>query len=301
MARPKSKKAARADGCLSQEELAKAIAEYKAKYGTKSDGDEEKLGDEVVKTSPAPDMPGEEKKDEDTFPKDEETPAALEEQVQAVKERHEDDEDVQLLCNIIDTLLAQKAFDESDDEKDETNSDDTDELETLKGDSDDEDDELNKDEDDEDKEEKLDSDDDEDENCDSEDEDTEPGQNTELKTLNTDSIDRIVRERVKLGMIGRKVNLDGLEDLSIKAAKKAIIRAVRPGVRLDGKSDAYINAMYDCAVDDINHRSQDSTQRQKKQLFNKDSASDKPVSAKLESSAARERMIARQRKNNKEE
>ena len=294
----KTKKTNRADGVLTPEELAKAIEEYKAKH-TAKDADEEKLGEDVVVETPAPDAVGEEKKDEAIV--EEDKPATLEAQVEAVKERHEDDEDVQLLCDIIDTLLAQKAFGEA-------KADDVDELQKMNGDVDEEeekaevfeDKELEEDEDDtngEKKEEEFDGGDDE--NCDSEEEDTEPGQNTELKQLNTDSIDRIVRERVKLGLVGRKLNMDGLEDLSIRSAKKAIIKAVRPGIRLDGKSNAYINAAYDLAAAEINSRATKDTGYQKRQMFNKDSREAAPV--KTESSEARARMIARAQNKNKED
>ena len=293
----KTKKTNRADGVLTPEELAKAIEDYKAKH-TAKDADEEKLGEDVVMETPAPDAVGEKKEDEAAAA--EEKPATLEAQVEAVKERHEDDEDVQLLCDIIDTLLAQKAFGETAEK-----TDDVDELEAMKGDEDDtdetlpEDDEVKEDGDDledEDKDEEFDGDD---ENCDSDDEDTDPGQNTELKQLNTDSIDRIVRERVKLGLVGRKLNMDGLEDLSIRSAKKAIIKAVRPGIRLDGKSNAYINAAYDLAAAEINSRATKDTGYQKRQMFNKDSREAAPV--KTESSEARARMIARAQNKNKED
>ena len=86
--------------------------------------------------------------------------------------------------------------------------------------------------------------------------------------------------------------MDGLETMKLMAAKKTVIKAVRPGLRLDGKSRAYINAAFDCAVADVMARSKKDTKYQKKQMFNGDS---RTVVAKGDSaSAARERMIKRQ-------
>lgn len=122
--------------------------------------------------------------------------------------------------------------------------------------------------------------------------------------LNYDSIDAIVqrqlRERLKIAKIGKMVNMDGLEYQSIKAAKRKIIRAVRPGVRLDGKSDTYINAMYDLAVDDIKRRNTKDTAYQKKQMFNKKFNSDSAAFVADEDSAEarRQKMIDRQENRN---
>ena len=112
--------------------------------------------------------------------------------------------------------------------------------------------------------------------------------------LNADSVDAIVRERIQIGMMGRKVNLDGLELMDSTKARKAIIQAVRPGLRLDGKSDAYIKAAYDMAVADIEAGSEKDTGYQKRQMFNKDgrNAQTQGTSAM----DARQRMIARQNK-----
>ena len=124
------------------------------------------------------------------------------------------------------------------------------------------------------------------------------------KPYNTDAIDAIVqrqlRERLKIAKIGKMVNMDGLEYQSIKAAKRKIIRAVRPGVRLDGKSDTYINAMYDLAVDDIKRRNTKDTAYQKKQMFNKKFNSDSAAFVADEDSAEarRQKMIDRQENRN---
>ena len=80
--------------------------------------------------------------------------------------------------------------------------------------------------------------------------------------------------------------------MSITDAKKAIVLAHRPSVRLDGKSETYVNAMFDLAVADINAGSKKDTSFQRKQMFNKDSRADESDGDSAE--AARARMIAKQ-------
>jgi hypothetical protein len=117
-----------------------------------------------------------------------------------------------------------------------------------------------------------------------EDEDEEK---TEEEKVNTDSIDRIVRTRVSLARIGDKLRLDGIETMSIMDAKKAIIKKVRPQIRLDGKSQAYVTAAFDLAVSEVEAKK--DTDFQRRQMFNADSKTPEKTSAV----AAREKMIAR--------
>lgn len=102
------------------------------------------------------------------------------------------------------------------------------------------------------------------ENSDEEDEpDNEDSSDDESKSLNADSADKLVRQRLGICRIGDKLNMDGLEDMSIKKAKKAIIAKVLPDMRMDGKSDAYIDAMYDIAVGEANkHKGVDYQRKQ---------------------------------------
>lgn len=88
----------------------------------------------------------------------------------------------------------------------------------------------------------------------------------EGKPMNADSVDAMVRERVSLVRMGEKLNLDGLEDMSITDARKAIIKAVKPGMRLDGKSPAYIKAAFDMASDEVNSMRK-NTNFQRQQMF----------------------------------
>lgn len=87
------------------------------------------------------------------------------------------------------------------------------------------------------------------------------GTSVELK-VSMDSIDRMVSERLSILRVGDKLNLDGLESMPIREAKAAIVKAVRPGMRMDGVSDDYINAAYDMAVAAVNGRKSTDIQRE---------------------------------------
>lgn len=286
-------KAHRTDGILTPEELAKAIEEYKARRAAaKADSEEKPTAEPVVAAPAAEDGEGEVT----------EAPSTTEEQVQLVKDRRDrrdegepedmeaaksviaqQDEDLGILFDIIDTLLAQGDFQKADSE----GGVETPAEEAPAAVTEDEEDEpvigaaV--------------------ENTDDEDDDIPNTNASEVgeSVLNVDSVDAIIRQRIQLGMVGRKLNMDGLESMTIPAAKKAIILAVRPEMRLDGKSDAYINAAYDCAIADVNARSQKGTDYQKQQMFNKDS---RTAESDSESSvAARQRMMDRQHNKKKED
>lgn len=300
----------RSDGVLSPEQLAQAIEEYKARRANRlaAKADEEAAAEEVVSVKPATD-------NEETAPAaaepvatiDEDTP--VEEKVEIVKDRRDrrdaegdpatveeaqgviakQDEDMDILFDIIDTLLAEKAFDEAEEIPAEEKTDEGEEV--AEGEENlDEGEEIPVAEGEE-----IAEDEGEETPVDPEKVDNETAPTVEPKdgaTMNADSVDAIVRQRVQLGMVGRMLNMDGLETMKLMAAKKTVIKAVRPGLRLDGKSKAYINAAFDCAVADVMARSKKDTKYQKKQMFNGDS---RTVAAKGDSaSAARERMIKRQ-------
>lgn len=322
------KKARRADGVLSPEELQKAIEEYKAKRA-KTDADEEPKKDEPVVAVDAE----EEEVVEEPVAKE---PKTVEEKVDFVKGRRDrrdeegdpkdtdeamvqiahQDEDIQMLIDIIDTLLAERDFKETkqEDSADEPIPDTTEsEVPAVKEDGEncencddaDEDipdmteEEIHEDEDEEpavEEEELVEDEDDTEEVAEEVAEDEDDEEMADEPILNTDSVDKIVRERVKIGMIGRLLNLDGLENVKIKTAKKAIINAVHPEMRLDGKSNTYINVAYDLAVKEAKEMSKKDTNYQKKQMFNADGASTKATKSIPSAVSARERMIARQQK-----
>lgn len=338
-----------ADAVLSDEELAKAIDEYKKRRAS-----EQKVDAEDEEEVPFVEEQEGEKKN------------GVEEQVAEVKARRDrrdeqgdpkdtdeamgiianQDEDLDTLFDIIDTLLAKQDFDAADEEEEEVAVEETapvdaeeeeefeedenspvagvDDMDKFKKntatDADDEEEEpieeeevgeeeLVEDADDEEEipvdtadeeaaeevpEEEYEEDEDEDEDA-FKDEDKE--ELFALKRINTDSIDRIVSQKIALGELGKKVGLKNLAHKSVKDAKKAIILAVRPDMRLDGKTDVYINSAFDMARKEIRSRSVKDTAYQKKQMFNKDSVDTAP-SKKYECSAeaARDKMIARQHK-----
>lgn len=297
MKNPK-KKNRRADGVLSPEEMEKAIAEFKARraqrMAAKDAGD-----DPPPSPASAPDGDPDSKDGEETViaPAGEETGTTLEDKLQLVKDRRDrrdaggdpegeeaamsviaqQDGDIELLIDIIDTLLAERDFKAASDGEECENSDEGEPDGTEDPDASGVPAEEGK---------KTDGDDDDIPNV-------TPGEVP--STMNADSIDTIVRQRIQLGMIGQTLNMDGLETMPIMAAKKAVIRAVRPGIRLDGKSTAYIDAAFDCAVADAKAMTRKDAGYQRRQMFNRDSAAS-PKNDGQSASARRQAMIDRQQK-----
>lgn len=305
------KKARRADGVLSREELEAAIAQYKqsrAKRGAPAAAvaDADEPTKEVVSTVPENKPAAVADADE---PATTQEPATVEEKVQAVKDRKDrrdqegdpetfedakktitnQDEDMDLLFDIIDTLLAERDFDSAKCDEGEEKPEDA---------------AVVADEDDPNATDKENADEDEDPIPSADetmladgDEATEEEAPSKPVKVNADSIDAIVRDRVNILRVGDQLNLDGLDTMSVRAAKCTIIKAVTPGLRLDGKSPAYINALFDRAVADVNARSRKDIGYQKRQMFNQDSRN---IPARADSAdAARQRMIDR-RTNRKE-
>lgn len=94
------------------------------------------------------------------------------------------------------------------------------------------------------------------------DEENKDGSDDKSNSLNADSADKIFRQRLSICRIGDKLHMDGLENMSIKQGKKAIIAKVLPNMRMDGKSDAYIDAMFDLAVGEANKHKDVAYQKQ---------------------------------------
>ena len=319
-------KVRRNDGILSPEDLAKAIEEYKKRRAA---GNEDAEDEEVVAA--------EEEVVTDAEEEEVAEPEKVEDKIQFVKDRRDrrdedgdpksqkeamgiiahQDEDIDMLFDIIDTLLAEKDF-EKDAAEEEVTEEVTEEPEAVEEeekvveDAEDEEvaeEEMTEDADDEEvveeEEEVMDAEDDEfmDEEEeeiteDAEDEVIDEEEEEEFATdcgprrMNHDSVDRLVRQRVKLALIGRELHMDGLENMKLRTAKKKVIKAVKPGLRLDGKSDAYINAAFDMACDSVKSRAKKTTKYQKQQMFSRKSRMDGTVS-KDSSDAARNRMIKR--------
>ncbi len=128
------------------------------------------------------------------------------------------------------------------------------------------------------------------ENSDS-DEDTENSdEDDEEKSINADSVDAIIAERLKLGRLGDRLNIDGLESLKPMEAKKRVIKAIKPELKLDGKGNHYIKTAFDIAVQELDNRK--DTLYQRKQMFNADSAGFQSGS-KSKSQEARDKMLSR--------
>lgn len=119
---------------------------------------------------------------------------------------------------------------------------------------------------------------------------SEPGGQEVSVQVTMDDVDSIISERLKLFKVGQRLNLGGLEDMSITEAKGKVVAAVNPGMRLDGKSEDYLDAAYDMAYAKAMHtKSTDIQRRQMNQRL--DSA--KPTPAAESAARARDRMIAR--------
>lgn len=165
------------------------------------------------------------------------------------------------------------------------------EIAKLRGENGDEDD-TETEEDEDDLEENIDSGEDTEEVTEDEDEETEEDEE-ELSEdgadckLNKDAMEKMLSEKLSVCRVGDKLHMDGLEDMTITQAKRAIIKKVNPSVRLD--SDADVNGAYKFALASINRPKDVNYQR--RQMGNTRSRMDsKPTGA----AAARAAMIARE-------
>lgn len=109
------------------------------------------------------------------------------------------------------------------------------------------------------------------------------------KPMDADSVDAVIAERLKLGRIGDRLNLDGLETLKPIDAKKRIIKAIKPDLRLDGKSKHYVNTAFDIALQELDSRK--DTDYQRRQMFNADGRN--RTNSGNSAMSARDRMIER--------
>ena len=92
--------------------------------------------------------------------------------------------------------------------------------------------------------------------------------------------------------VGDRLNMDGLETMSVKDAKKAVLGKLKPTLHLDGKSAAYVNAAFDMAVSEMKERK--DTNYQRSQMMHGDGKP--PVKQTGSASEARQRMIDRRMK-----
>ena len=93
-----------------------------------------------------------------------------------------------------------------------------------------------------------------------------PAEEKKEESLNMDSIDAYVSQKIELIRLGDKLHMDGIETMKPMDAKKAIIKKVNPNIRLDGKDKAYIDAMYDITKESIGKRKGVDYQRQQMQM-----------------------------------
>jgi len=319
MANPKqteTKPTQHADGLLTSEQLAQAISEYKARRSQQPVQDEDPVPAEetVVETAEETVV------DENAVSDVEQNVLTTDEKISAIKERQvaraggegpsdldaaksvilQQDEDLATLVGIIDQMKAAEDYknaknDAEDDQKDEEVLPEDDVKNDEQEPATPEETETHEDqtdvEDPDDQDDKKDGAGCNEDSAESE-PTTEPAAEDDKTTLNEDSIDAIVTQRVTLGIMGRQLNLDGLEHMPVLDAKKAIISAVRPGMRLDGKSEDYIAAAFDLAAAEIEAQSEKDTAYQKRQMFNKDSGA--AEEAGTSAADARQRMIDRQ-------
>lgn len=118
------------------------------------------------------------------------------------------------------------------------------------------------------------------------------GAEDKSQALNADSADDLFRQRLSICRIGDKLGMDGLEKKSIADGKRAVIAKVLPGLRLDGRGGAYLDAAYDLALCEVNKRKDVNYQRQQmrgKPAVRIDSAGNESMAA-----SARQRMIERE-------
>ena len=100
------------------------------------------------------------------------------------------------------------------------------------------------------------------------------------------------RELLRVVRVGDRLNMDGLEAMSVKDAKKAVLGKLKPTLHLDGKSAAYVNAAFDMAVSEMKERK--DTNYQRSQMMHGDGKP--PVKQTSSASEARQRMIDRRMK-----
>ncbi len=173
------------------------------------------------------------------------------------------DEDIDSLLGIIDVLKAAKAG-------------------SLDSDDENQDEDENQDGDDEEAPEKADGDD-----CTAKD---GCGPRKGDKKDRADSAGDF-RELLRVVRVGDRLNMDGLESMSVKGAKKAVLKKLKPTLRLDGKSSAYVSAAFDMAVSEL--KSRKDTNFQRGQMMRQDSRPSKSVGSAAE---ARQRMIDKRMK-----
>lgn len=254
------RKKKRYDGDLTPEELAQAIAMFRAQQETAVVDEEEAKPDAAEVVSAVKDR--KDRRDSETEQMDYDAVIA------------EQESDIEALLDVIDELQAASDMVSAD-------ADDTPEDAGISQDSVGEDEESCLDEDGP------------DENTDGED----PGEKA-LNNDSVDRIvNRRVRDYLEVCRIADRLNLDGVENLDLTSARKKVIRKVNPKLNLDGKSDTYIRAAFDIAKQGVSGRKKTDDQRRSMmggagRVQNTDSADNGSVDTSS-AAASRRKMIAR--------
>ena len=74
----------------------------------------------------------------------------------------------------------------------------------------------------------------------------------EAKRLDEGVINERVNAKIALMDVAKKAEVEVKADMADMDIKKAVIAKVYPTAKLDGKDDAYVNARFDCAIDEMN-------------------------------------------------
>lgn len=274
-------KKTQADGLLSAEEMEQAIAEYMAKRAAAAPAQD---GEGEPAPAPAATEPAPATDPQPAANDGEGEPAiapagepTVEEQVEAAKAANADcGPEMQKLFDLIDTLLAEREFKAADGagctEPAAAADGEGDPIPTAS--------------------------EPEGEHKDNE---NDPIPTASEPTVNADSVDAMIRDRVQVGMMGQALNLDGLESMKLMDAKKAVIKAVRPNMNLDGKSPVFIDGAYKMACAEVKARNVKDTNYQKRQMFNPATRADAKNGAGNGESAAERRQAMIDRTMKKEE
>ncbi len=125
-----------------------------------------------------------------------------------------------------------------------------------------------------------------------EEEEKTDGADDKSQALNADSADDLFCQRLGICRMGDKLGMDGLEKKSIVDGKRDIIAKVLPGLRMDGKDGAYLDAAYDLAVCEVNK--QKDVNYQRRQMVGKPAARTDGAGNTSMAASARQRMIDRE-------
>ncbi|MAL98273.1 MAG: hypothetical protein CL583_07450 [Alteromonadaceae bacterium] len=111
----------------------------------------------------------------------------------------------------------------------------------------------------------------------------------QVEKIRQDAVES-ARARLELETVAKSHKVEIKEDMADRNIKESVIKAVRGELKLDDKSDAYIDAAYDLAISESDQRRNDAAdQRKTATQFTQDSKTQ--PSAK----SAREKMAARMR------